>query len=277
MPKHACVGGRSENPVFFFDFTFWKDDNVKIDDVKSWCGKIAKQWVFQLETTKEGKLHFQGRLNLNSRTRILQAEWSGRTSPTKTDTVRGKKAFSYVMKKESRVEGPWTDRDADGYVPADVPRPGSLRGWQERCIDHVRNQGDRKITFMLNPEGMAGKSKLLRHIVGFKRGVVVPPICTTAQQMAAYVYENTLYDEEESRLVVFDCPRHLDRKQWDMIAPVIESAKDGWTFDGRNKAKSRMITQPSILVALNGLPKGAKLTQFFTPDKVDIWSDFAEI
>lgn len=247
---------------------------------------VAKQWCFQLEKgAQKGLLHWQGRLNLKERTEHLhfpEQEWTGYHEPTSKTCTKGKKAFSYVLKRETQVEGPWTDRDIQ-YIPSDVPDPTELRPWQMRLIDAAKEQNGRQIHFMMNPKGGVGKSAFMRHIASYNAGIIVPPICDTAQQMAAFVYEEVKDQPWRTRMVLIDIPRTADFKMWSKMMIVVETIKDGYAYEGRNKARPPVLFErPQVIVGFNELPmkkckdgfKRAFLQDFLSEDKIVVWTDF---
>lgn len=274
MPK-AARGKRNEHAVFFWDFTI-SMESAPQKAVVDWLRQVAKQWVFQQEEgSATGYAHWQGRLNLKERTRklYLPEEWKGDTSCTGVATVKGKKAFSYVMKEDTRVDGPWSDRDVF-EIPDDVPQVDGLRRWQAACLAYLRYQNDRQILFLKDEAGNSGKTTLIRHLICRQRAIYVPPVCENAQQMGAYVHDAVKLDPLKRRIVVFDLPRAISNHQWRKIAPLIEFIKDGYAADGRNTAKFVVCAKPIVLVAYNSLPEGACLGTFFTHDKIDLWIDF---
>lgn len=274
MPKDLSAL-KAKHPVFFWDFTLSCETCTK-DGVVAWCREVGKQWCFQEEEAPgTGYRHYQGRINLRERVRFLPLPegYRGHQSPTTVDTAKGKKAFSYVMKSETRVNGPWSDRDVV-YVPSDVPEHDSLRPWQSRCLAALRSQGDRQIMFLNEPTGNVGKTTLLRYLACRERAIYVPPICENAQQMAGFVYAAVVRDPSARQIIVFDMPRAISEHSWKKAAPVIEQAKDGYAFDGRNTAKQCLFEKPKILVAYNNLPGDLVLGNLFSHDKIQFWNDF---
>lgn len=265
----------TRNPVFIWDSTVPAND-LKSEDIKDWCRENCKQWVFQLERGSEtGYLHYQMRYNLHEKARKppLPVEWTAHYTPTNTSVAKGRKKFDYVIKADTRVEGPWSDQD-QSYIPPDVPT--ELLAWQQRCVYRLAEQNDRQILFMEDQRGGAGKSKLIRWLIANHNGIYIPPTCENAQQMGGFFYAATRKDPSIERFVVIDCPRFSTRKTWEKLAMVIEQIKDGYACDGRNVARVTLVRQPRVLVALNGLPEGIELEQLFTFDKIVRWNDFAD-
>ena len=92
--------------------------NVVVDVIK----QLFKKWAFQKERGESGYLHYQGRGSLWKKKRgselrkLLNALNVGdmHSTPTVTESISGD-AF-YVMKVDTRVEGPWTDKDIENYT-----------------------------------------------------------------------------------------------------------------------------------------------------------------
>ena len=92
----------------------WEAVYRKLD---SWCNKF----VFQLEKSSptdknpDGYIHWQCRINLVKKKTLASAvkelgeAIGAHVSPTSTNVHINAKSFNYVMKEDTRLEGPWTD------------------------------------------------------------------------------------------------------------------------------------------------------------------------
>jgi hypothetical protein len=86
----------------------WEALHRKLD---GWCNKFC----FQLEKSDLGYLHWQCRVNLIKRKSlsVVLAQVApligGRWSITSTGVHQNAKSFCYVMKEDTRVDGPWTE------------------------------------------------------------------------------------------------------------------------------------------------------------------------
>ena len=101
-----------------YDFTIhlahnaWQlDVGSLIKELKQW----AKKWAFQIEKCPTtDRLHIQGRMSLIKKLRRdeLLAQCTFRADFRITcKTVHKGCNFNYVMKADTRVEGPWTDTE----------------------------------------------------------------------------------------------------------------------------------------------------------------------
>lgn len=166
------AGHNSKNQIFIFDVTLSEAKNNAFS-IKAFGREYCDKWCFQLERGenpadgKEGYLHFQCRFKLKDRLRRLGMvqvlQQSGlvvhpnAVQPT-SKRAANKAIWSYVMKSETRVEGPWTDKDRDIAtlprrlrLPLETPHP-----WQQAVTGMPYD--DRKVHFIVNERGNAGKT-----------------------------------------------------------------------------------------------------------------------
>ena len=139
-----------------YDFTIyenhnaWKlDTNCLIRELRQW----AKKWAFQLEKCpRTDRLHLQGRLSLIKKLRlqelISRCTFKANWSPTSAETHEGQN-FSYVMKADSRLEGPWIDTEYQ--EPPVLTRQlvafetKTKYPWQEQIENWCTEEDDRSI------------------------------------------------------------------------------------------------------------------------------------
>lgn len=126
-------------------------DNISVDDLHSLLRPLCKKWSFQLErgakkTEKhpEGYLHYQLRLSLVKKKTLksalaflLAGGFKGHLTTSSTNSLTGD-AF-YVLKADTRVDGPWTDKD---YVPRNALTQQlqlcpTYLPWQQSLLDIV--------------------------------------------------------------------------------------------------------------------------------------------
>lgn len=106
---------KPQSQIVGFDFTLpkndnWPDINVVVTHLREWC----KHYVFQEERGDSGYEHWQGRVRLIKARRWNEIKGKfcpgGNVTPT-VDKQFQEKTFTYVMKADTRVAGPWDDRD----------------------------------------------------------------------------------------------------------------------------------------------------------------------
>lgn len=139
---------------------------------------MAKRWIFQLEWTQGethaiGNWHFQGTCNLVDKIRVKQLAMALNNDCRGIEISPAcngdKMALSrYCMKKDSRMAGPWADREI--YMGEDLP--ATLKGWQGELEGMLAgNPDDRTIMWICDFEGGHGKSKFCKYMA-FHHGAV---------------------------------------------------------------------------------------------------------
>ena len=128
--------------IWVWEFRANLDDYPNEDWLIQKLHKYAKKFVFQLEKGEEsGYMHWQGRMSLwkQKRKSELMKLMKGSDFPVPnylepTTTEEHKKEAFYVMKEDTRVRGPWTEKDLPAYVPRQY-RNLVLWPWQKKVID----------------------------------------------------------------------------------------------------------------------------------------------
>lgn len=244
-----------EAAVYVYDFTLWNEatDEAKVAEALK---GLAKNWAFQLERGGEGgKLHWQGRLSLRTKKRLselvgllvdtpLQGAHLSRTSGVNS------KNFNYVMKKDTRERGPWTDKDEEP-----VPEPKEIKGkmlypWQDKVIQKIKTEeNDRVVNCIVDLAGCSGKG-FLRKYVNFHKIAKAVPDCNEAKQLISFAFQF------RARAYVVDIPRargkrHARAELWRGI----EQLKDGYLVEHRYKAQEVQLAEsPSVWVFTNEMP-----------------------
>lgn len=247
-----------ESACFVYDFTTFevgsRENVIKI------LKELSKKWVFQLEKCPStGNLHFQGRMSLKDKARYRGLQHSGpfnlwKLSPTSTDVAKSKN-FDYVMKEETRVEGPWSNKDKVLYIPRDVREIGELYPWQKDFLSLCGIYNKRTVYVIYDPEGNKGKSTIVRlcGVHGYGRKL---PFCNSYEdimQMAMSLPEAKNY--------FFDMPRAINKEKLYQLYAGIEELKGGYCFDKRYKFEERFFDPPNIFVFTNKLPDESMLSK----------------
>jgi len=108
---------------FVFDLTFSSEKNSEKDLLTSFFKTYTKQWVYQLERgDTTGYKHYQCRISLKEKVRdtglyklianhglIIHRD---AISTTSKNSSSGEAFWNYCTKDHTRIEGPWTSRDA---------------------------------------------------------------------------------------------------------------------------------------------------------------------
>jgi len=253
---------------------------------------IASKFVFQLEEGEEkGTRHFQVRLNTFSKTRDLalrklfitalnlDKDISLKISPTSKD-VHKKRNFNYVMKLESRVAGPWTDKEFNDeekqYIP--IPLRGltrdKLRPFQKSLLDLSNIYDDRAIDFIFDPTGNYGKGFMADYLELYNDCYILPSIDDyklIIQDAHNFINSRINRLGEKGRNVkafILDMPRVMKMDEMHNLIGAIETIKGGRFVDYRHKSSAIIrIEKPRVFVFTN---KGIDLT-LYSKDRFKIW------
>lgn len=225
-----------------------------------WC----KKWVVQTELgVEKGYLHYQCRVRLIKKKRrneiIAQSGIAGRWSPTSSG-VHSKANFNYVMKADTRVEGPWSDKD---YEPP-KPMTRQIREFLEKerypcwieLEEKIEQWDDRKI-ICISDNGLSGKSLFVEYMGFIGKARRVPPR-RNAQDIL-----RCAHGMPDARCYIIDMPRAMKKDNLSDFYTGIETLKDGWVYDDRYAWKSRYIMpgRPNIVVFGNSEPDRTLLTR----------------
>lgn len=251
-----------------WEFTSFGQNSVLAprEDVMAKLGGLCKKFVFQKERCETtGRLHYQGRMSLQKPVRLagLVALLKGsplagsHLGPTTVGETK-QQAWSYVMKEQTRVDGPWTEKDYRS------PMPWHLEGihrepypFQGTLIDMIKAdvKDPRGSHYILDPVGKKGKSILVSYLRWSKLACVVPPV-KCADEMSAFVQKR-----EDARWYVIDIPRQQDSfERFVEICRGVEQLKSGYSYDRRydSQDRSNSLGCPNIICFGNDMPPWSK-------------------
>lgn len=235
-----------------FDFTLKAEGHQtdKIcDHLREWCNK----WVFQLEQGESGYIHYQGRINMikpkrpELAARIWQEILPGiHISPTSNAC----KTFNYVMKADSRIEGPWSDETPIQRLTPQLVDflEHEMYGWQKDVMELCYQQDFRQIHVILDEIGNTGKS-ILAEFLEYKGLAYEIPMMNNMEdimQCAMGIAPQKCY--------LIDMPKGLKKEKLASFYAGIECLKNGAMYDKRYAFKKRRIARPQIIVFTNAMP-----------------------
>lgn len=257
----------AQNAVCTWDFTiganrFGLDEHKLIELLKPLC----KSWCFQLEKgEKKGYEHYQGRVSFKLKTRKGPAIFPGiHWSPTSTENMNND---FYVTKDETRIDGPWSDKDPEVYLPRQF-RNIKLYAWQQRVLDSAKTFDDRKIDLIYDEIGNSGKSTIASICEILHGGIDMPPL-NDFKELVALTCDICMEREtRDPKIIFFDLPRALDKDRLNGLYSAIEQIKKGKLYDCRYKYKSWWIDSPRCWVFSNHLPD----TNLLSSDRWNIWT-----
>ena len=269
MPKTAKPKN-SVKQLYRWAFTWWVEGDANKDILIEWLGANTKKWCFQQERGAEsGNLHFQGRLSLKDKKRANELSKALETlnkikHMDLSEEHEEKGSSFYSMKKDTRVAGPWTDKDKPAFIPEywsspDVP----VFPWHERAKEALEGASARQILCVVDAEGGVGKTALTRALV--KEGAKeVPSFLGGAKDMMRATHGMIDgCDPSKVHTLVIDIPRSQVQAQkdfWWHAATALEKLKDGVVVEDRYSFKMMYINPPRIMVFTNTRPPPACLT-----------------
>lgn len=235
------------------------------------CRKLAKKWSFQKEQGEgTGYLHWQLRLSLYKKKTfdalkdlLNKEDLEGyHLTPSSTNSLKGE-SF-YTVKEDTRVEGPWTDRDETprSLKTCTKMETSGLHPWQAKLLDLVKDYDDRSIHVVIDKQGNSGKSALCKWVWVNRLGQPVPSM-TSAEDLVQFVM-----CMPESQLYIIDMPRAQKKKSLYGMYSGMENLKNGLLYDKRYKGQFKYINEPNIIVFTNTAPKLRYLSQ----DRWKLWT-----
>lgn len=256
------------SPVAVYDFTLkWVEGTTHsqlIDDLEG----VAKCYAFQHEVSEEAKYHhWQGRISLIKKTRLknlvdLMRDTRFKGAHWSATSCNAKSELFYVIKKDTRVEGPWTEKDEKPpYIPRQIRECPTLRPFQQTVIDTAKIFDPRTVHYVFDKAGNNGKSVLIGHIRAHRLGRVLPPVNDSKDllRMVENLPTSTFY--------VFDMPRAMKKDKLSQFYSAIETIKDGYAYDDRYHFKEKIFDSPCIFIFGNHLPDMTLLSK----DRWKIW------
>ena len=246
------------SPVAGWDFTISKEKFPDLNVLQKTLTEWFKHWVFQGEEGEGGYQHWQGRGSLIKKKRKSEivAQCNGffpgvHWSPTSTEVHAGQN-FNYVLKADTRTDGPYSDKDYEEPPPLTRQLKGfmeqELRPWQEKVMEIMTSYNERSITLILDQVGNSGKSIFAEYMEYKKLGYEVPPMRLMEDIMQCAM------GIKAQRCYMIDMPRAMKKDKLGDFYAGLEALKNGVMYDKRYSFKKRRIDRPQIIVFTNTLP-----------------------
>ncbi len=238
-------------------------------DVISNLKGIAKKYSFQREEGDSGYNHFQGRLSLYKKRRKMEALRLFEIQPNyfeptvKSEYLKGE-GF-YCLKEDTRIEGPWTEKDKPKFVPRHIAGRTPY-AWQQKVIDSKEVYDERRINCIIDPSGNSGKS-ILASFVRNRGGITLPPIGDCKDLISAMCDILIGKQERNPGLITVDIPRSINNKRLYMLFTAIETIKDGYIQDFRYKFRDWEYNRPQIWIFTNNDIE----TKYLSKDRFIFW------
>lgn len=249
-------------PVSCFDFTAGTDYITK-DKLIEWLKTYCKKWCFQEEIGDSGFRHFQGRVSLRTKKRLSslinispanQIHWSITSKGATGNNL-------YVTKEDTRVDGPWSDKDVPLYIPRQIREIKVWRPWQQAVLEKSKIWDTRTIDCIIDKVGNIGKSVLVTYMGVHKLACQIP---------FANDYKDVLsgvMDRPKRGCYLVDMPRALKKEKLFQLYSALESIKSGYAFDPRYSFKEEYFDSPNIWVFTNNAPD----TNLLSRDRWRFW------
>lgn len=251
-------------PCCCYDFR-WNGDGLSFSEILKRLKGIAKRFVFQKEEGDSGYVHYQGRMSLVKKRRKhevlkLFEDPPQFLEPTSIPEYTKGDAF-YQQKVDTRIEGPWTDKDEVVYIPRQVREMEGLRPFQKSIIDNVDVWDKRSINVVYCERGNLGKSCLVSYMRAYKLGRALPPVNDYKDLL------RMVCDLPTSRMYLFDMPRAMNKDKMYQFYSAVETIKDGYAYDDRYTFKEKSFDCPNVWIFCNVLPDIAMLSA----DRWKLW------
>lgn len=244
----------SVNTITRWDFTL-KAEGVDREKFIDWLTSHSKKWVFQLEKGETGYEHYQGRVALKVKSRKGPSFENIHWSPTST---ANKDNDFYVMKSDTRIEGPWANTDA--YVPRQV-RGITLKPWQQQILDDGAVWNTRNINLVYDTEGNIGKSTLAIYAGAHGIARYIPMMDSHKD------YMRMIMDCPKRKLYLVDFPRAMNKVGCCSFWSAMEQVKNGHAYDDRYGFREEFFDSPNIWIFCNALPD----TDVLSKDRWKVW------
>lgn len=250
-----------ESAVCVFDITI-PCKKFTWNQVKNWMDDNCKSWCFQKEKGEEtGYEHYQCRISLKIKKRISTLI---KTVPkgfhlSVTSNANKENNF-YVLKEETRIDGPWSDQDI--YVPKRFSGEIEWMPWQEKVIKKISAPAnDRIVNLIYSPTGNQGRSFLTGWLCTHKLAQIIPPTDELAHVMEVALARPNM------NCYIIDIPRAIRKEKTAQLFAGIEILKSGYAYDRRFNFKDKWMEPPHVWVFVNSLPNMDDLS----PDKWNLW------
>lgn len=229
-------------------------EKIEFDDLKNFLKLYCKKWVFQKEKSESGYIHYQGKLSLTKKKRFstmknfVAEHISGmHVLPTVTQNMG---LDFYVTKEETRIEGPWNDKDEAIVIalPRHLKNEPEWYPWQKTIKDGINSYEERIVNVVYDPHGNNGKTTLAMWLAARQLANKLPILNDSKDLMRMVMGLPKL------NCYFLDMPRGLEKKKLANFYAAIEDIKNGYAWDDRYAFKQAFFDPPQIWVFTNSWP-----------------------
>jgi len=228
--------------------------------LEDWFNDNCKKWLYQLEESKNGMMHFQCVISLTKKefSKKVLSSISSYTGIKEdyiniSPSLTGNTSFCYAMKDDTRVDGPWSNKMLEENLPVKTLSFGEFYDWQ-KVIFHIAmgKPDDRSIHWFYDTVGNRGKTQLTRMLLANhgKEVGIIPCVGTTNQLVSAII------NMGQRKTYILDVPRAKTGGSWEeRIAELmctIEQLKNGLLVSAMyGKLNQLLIPHPNVIVFSN--------------------------
>lgn len=256
-----------------FDFTL-DASACDVNQMKLILHEWAKKWTFQKESGSETSYeHYQCRMHLHVKQRESEIIaktahlWPGKSRrwSVTSKTVHEGQNFNYVMKADTRIEGPWTDKDYE--EPPKLTRQLRIfntlefHPWQAQVKQWCLEEDDRSIKLIYDRHGDAGKSIMAEYLEYHGMAYEIPPF----RQMEDIM--QVVMSIKDKKAYLIDMPRAMKKDKLGEFYSGLEALKNGIAYDKRYSFKKKRMDRPQVIVFTNTLPQFDMLSL----DRWQVW------
>jgi len=259
----------SKGRVYRMHLTIYMEDGAcsrDTDILEKWCIENCKDFVFQIEETKEKKLpHYQMVISLKKKNftkKVLESISNytnyNKSSITVQPSLSGNRTFSYAMKEETRIGGPWSNQSLTNFATVKTLCPTKFYKWQNLMYNISMGEGDdRTIHHILDKKGGRGKTQLVKYLaVNHPKEIGVISCTGSANQLVSSIIQMGI-----RKTYVLDIPRsepegyQAKQKFNERISELmftIEQIKNGMLSSSMyGKNNEMFFNSPNVLVFTN--------------------------
>jgi hypothetical protein len=242
----------------------------KIKGVRKWFDGIAKKYAFQIEKGDSGYIHVQGRISLIKKRRKPEVIKLFKTQKSfapmycePTISEEHKKVAFYVLKEDTRIEGPFKDTDEIKVETKQLQlfKGYTLRPYQEQIIKISQSFCMRTIDLIYDTTGNCGKSILSEYMEYLGLSEEVPSF-----RMMDDIFQ-WVCSRPIKKSYIVDMPRGMKKDRLGDFYSGIEVIKNGVAYDKRYHAKKIRFDRPRVFVFTNTLPN----LSLMSGDRWKIW------
>lgn len=272
-----------EGQLCSFDVTLSYDSNKEsfptYREVSLACNSLFKKWCFQKEKGDENDyIHWQIRGSLHKKAYCntvlnqLVPKLPGHWSITSNGVHDSGNQFNYCMKVQTRIDGPWTDKEY--RPPPALTRQlknflqHDMYPWQRSLLDLVKTYNERTLVYIYDPHYNSGKSIMTEYLHYLGLAQSTPGCITQAEDLVQFVMSFPA-----STCYIFDMPAAMKKEKLHSMYTALEMIKNGFLYDKRYKGVMKYIDRPNIICFANNLPKvdymapDRWITYYLTPQK----------